>query len=159
MLTQILQIRRLPNQPIDLQINPQLRALRSRRPRPRNPQPTILLLGRKVHTRQLLLYAPKHLDSARVLYFLGLLLLGFGAGEGAAAVARAVHVGPAGFGDRAVCCGGGDAARGAGGAAAGFDAGDEAVAALGLEGWFGWGFAVEAPREEWVVDELNSMLA
>lgn len=156
MLAQILQVSRLPNQPINLQIHPQLPLTRRRRrPRPHNPRTAILLLGRKIRPCQLLLHPRQHLYSPCVLHLLRFLLLGLGGWKGAAAVAGAVHIRTARLGNGAVCGGGGDAAGRAGARAAGLDAGDEAVAAFGLEGWFWGGFAVEAPGEEGIVDELR----
>jgi hypothetical protein len=155
MLAQILQVSGLPNQPINLQIHSQLL---DRRARPRNTQLPVLLLSREIRTRKLLLDSGEYLDSPSILHLLRFLFVNFG-GEGAGAAAWAVHIGPSGFRDGAVGCCGGDAAGGAVWGAAGLDAGDEAVAALGLEGGLGWRFAVETPRKEGIVDELRILVS
>jgi hypothetical protein len=127
MLTQILQIRRLLNQPIHLRHNPQL----------------LPRIGTKVPTRQLFLYSAQHHDRPRILHLLGLSLVcrrpksvSRVVGSDAGAVARARE--------------GREVVRGVD-----FGA-DDGLAAFRGEVWFVRGFAVaEAPGEEGVVDELE----
>lgn len=105
MLTQILQIRRLLNQPINLHIGIQL------------------LSGPKVSARKFLLDATKHLQRARILDFLGLCVVGRRDGR---AVPRAAACHGAHFGGGGVAHDGLAAFRGEVGFGRGFTAVAEA---------------------------------
>jgi hypothetical protein len=127
MLTQILQISSLLNQPINLGLNLEL------------------LSSLEILARELFLDSSEDLNSAHILYFLRLLIIESVLCKGRGAVAWTICVGSSRLWNTI----------GSSGVVARFDAGHNAVAAFGGEVWLGWGFAdVEAPVQERIVDEL-----